>query len=139
MRAILDIRLARFGRAAAHFRRAARSRKGGEDQSALPEVEQAFLAPDGLAGRPWFKHMVYAPGSYTGYASEVMPGVTEALDRNDSATLRQEADALSAALLRASARLDEIARLAEAAAPAAKICRAMTSAISVFSSRRMQS
>ena len=79
---------------------------------ALPEVEQALLAPDGLAGRPWFKHTVFAPGSYAGYAAEVMPGVTEALDRDDLVTLRKEADSLSAALLRASARLDEIARLA---------------------------
>ncbi|MGC2330325.1 MAG: M28 family metallopeptidase [Candidatus Acidiferrales bacterium] len=79
---------------------------------ALPGVEQALLAPDGLVGRPWFKHTVYAPGSYAGYASEMMPGVTEALDRDDPVTLRQEADSLSAALLRASAQLDEIARLA---------------------------
>ena len=61
---------------------------------ALPEVEQALLAPDGLVGRPWFKHTVYAPGSYAGYASEMMPGVTEALDRDDPVTLRQEADSL---------------------------------------------
>ncbi len=81
---------------------------------ALPEVEQALLAPDGLVGRPWFKHTVYAPGSYAGYASEMMPGVTEALDRDDPVALRQESDSLSAALLRASAQLDEIARLARA-------------------------
>lgn len=81
---------------------------------ALPEVEQALLAPDGLVGRPWFKHTIYAPGSYAGYASEMMPGVTEALDRDDPVTLRREADSLSAALLRASAQLDEIARLARA-------------------------
>lgn len=78
----------------------------------LAAVEQALLAPSGLVGRPWFKHTVYAPGSYAGYAAEVMPGVSEALDRNDPGTLRQEAGSLSAALLRASARLDEIARLA---------------------------
>ncbi|MGA8765508.1 MAG: transferrin receptor-like dimerization domain-containing protein, partial [Candidatus Acidiferrales bacterium] len=72
-----------------------------------------------LAGRPWFRHVLYAPGSYTGYASVVLPGVTEALDRNDSAALRREADALAAAFLRASARLDDLARLAESAAPPA--------------------
>ena len=84
----------------------------------IPAVEQAFLAPAGLAGRPWFKHTIFAPGIYAGYAAELMPGVTEALDRNDPALLRQEADSLSAALQRASARLDEIARLArEASAP----------------------
>jgi N-acetylated-alpha-linked acidic dipeptidase len=79
---------------------------------ALPTVEQSLLSPDGLAGRPWFKHTIYAPGSYAGYAAEMMPGVTEALEGDDPATLRREAESLSAALLRASAQLDEIARLA---------------------------
>jgi N-acetylated-alpha-linked acidic dipeptidase len=82
----------------------------------LVGVEQAFLAPEGLAGRPWFKHTIYAPGSYAGYAAEVMPGVSEALGRNDPSTLRREADSLAGALLRASARLDEVARLAQEAA-----------------------
>ena len=83
----------------------------------LAGVEQALLAPRGLAGRPWFKHTVFAPGSYAGYAAEVMPGVSEALGRNDAATLRTEAGALAEALTRAAARLDDIARLARDAAP----------------------
>lgn len=90
-----------------------------EINRALPQVEQALLEPDGLTGRPWFKHTVFAPGLYAGYASESLPGLTDALDRNDPAALRREADSLSAALLRASARLDDISRLAhEATAPA---------------------
>ncbi|MFZ3217601.1 MAG: M28 family metallopeptidase [Candidatus Acidiferrales bacterium] len=78
---------------------------------ALVQVEQDLLAPEGLAGRPWFKHTIYAPGSYAGYAAEVLPGVNEALDRRDAATFAREAASLTAALRRASARLDEIARL----------------------------
>jgi N-acetylated-alpha-linked acidic dipeptidase len=79
---------------------------------ALSSVEQAFLAPEGLSGRPWYKHTIYAPGSYAGYAAEVMPGVSEALDRRDAATLRREEESLAAALRRAAARLDDIARIA---------------------------
>ena len=86
---------------------------------ALPEVEQSLLAPDGLIGRPWFKHTIFAPGLYAGYASESLPGVTDALDRDDPAAFHREADSLSAALLRASARLDDIARLAGNAPPPA--------------------
>ncbi|MGA8142730.1 MAG: M28 family metallopeptidase [Candidatus Acidiferrales bacterium] len=82
----------------------------------LATVEQSLLAPEGLAGRPWYKHTIFAPGSYAGYAAEVMPGVNEALDRNDQATVRREADVLAAALGRAAARLDEITRLAQSAA-----------------------
>jgi N-acetylated-alpha-linked acidic dipeptidase len=88
------------------------SARAGQINHALASVEQAFLAPEGLAGRPWFKHVIYAPGSYAGYAAEMLPGETEALDRKDSATLHHEAASLAAALLRASSRLDDVARLA---------------------------
>jgi N-acetylated-alpha-linked acidic dipeptidase len=90
--------------------------KSDQINRALAAVEQNLLDPDGLAGRPWFKHTIYAPGSYTGYAAEVLPGITEALVRGDSATLQRESDGLAEALLRASARLDGITRLAQAAA-----------------------
>jgi N-acetylated-alpha-linked acidic dipeptidase len=93
--------------------------KSSQINHAIAEVEQGLLAPDGLVGRPWYKHVLYAPGSYTGYASVLEPGVTEAIDRNDSATLRREADSLAAALTRVSARLDDITRLAQQAAPPA--------------------
>jgi N-acetylated-alpha-linked acidic dipeptidase len=91
------------------------SAKAGQINHALAGVEQAFLTPEGLAGRPWFKHVIYAPGSYAGYAAELLPGETEALDRKDSATLHHEAESLAAALLRASSRLDDVARLAREA------------------------
>ncbi len=78
----------------------------------LVSVEQALLAPEGLAGRTWYKHTIYAPGTYAGYAAEVLPGANEALDRQNAATFTREAAALAAALRRASARLDEITRLA---------------------------
>jgi N-acetylated-alpha-linked acidic dipeptidase len=87
---------------------------------ALVSVEQAFLAPDGLAGRPWYKHTLYAPGSYTGYAAVEMPGVSEALDRKDAETVRREAASVVEGLRRATARLDEVARLAKSAAQAAQ-------------------
>ena len=92
------------------------SAKAGQINHALVGVEQAFLAPEGLAGRPWFEHVIYAPGSYTGYAAELLPGEIEALDRKDSAALHHEAESLAAALLRASSRLDDVARLARDAA-----------------------
>jgi N-acetylated-alpha-linked acidic dipeptidase len=90
--------------------------KQNELNRELVSVEQALLAPEGLAGRAWYKHTIYAPGTYAGYAAEVLPGANEALDGQDPATFRREAAALAAALRRASARLDEIARLASSSA-----------------------
>jgi N-acetylated-alpha-linked acidic dipeptidase len=82
---------------------------------ALASVEQSLLVPEGLAGRPWYKHTIFAPGSYAGYAAEMLPGVNEALDRNDSATFHLEAESLAAALDRAATRLDDVTRIARSA------------------------
>jgi N-acetylated-alpha-linked acidic dipeptidase len=75
-------------------------------------AEQDLLDPAGLAGRSWYRHTLFAPGSYTGYAAVVMPGITEALDNKDAVLAQQEAGKLAAALLRAASRLDVAAALA---------------------------
>ncbi len=46
-------------------------------------LERQFLYAKGLDGRPWFKHIVFAPGIWTGYAGAVFPGLVEAIDAND--------------------------------------------------------
>jgi N-acetylated-alpha-linked acidic dipeptidase len=50
---------------------------------ALQRVERSFLLADGLPGRPWFKHAIYAPGLTTGYASWPLPGVRQAVLENN--------------------------------------------------------
>jgi N-acetylated-alpha-linked acidic dipeptidase len=77
---------------------------------ALHAAEQAFLLPDGLPGRPWFRHAIYAPGKYTGYAAVVIPGVNEALDRGDKALVQRQAVALAGALTRAAESLEAASR-----------------------------
>ncbi|KAI2604298.1 Zn-dependent exopeptidase [Hypoxylon fragiforme] len=47
------------------------------------KIERAFLYPGGLDGRPWFKHVVFAPGIWTGYAGAVFPGLVESIDNKD--------------------------------------------------------
>jgi N-acetylated-alpha-linked acidic dipeptidase len=51
---------------------------------ALRAAETALLSPAGLPNRPWYKHTIYAPGEYTGYAAVVIPGVNEAIEAKDS-------------------------------------------------------
>ena len=46
-------------------------------------LERQFLYADGLDGRPWFKHVIFAPGLWTGYAGAVFPGLVEAIDEHD--------------------------------------------------------
>ena len=71
----------------------------------LRKVEGDLLDPDGLPGRPWFRHTVYAPGEFTGYAAVVIPGVNEAIDAKNQDHAQKELDALTAALDRASGDL----------------------------------
>jgi N-acetylated-alpha-linked acidic dipeptidase len=73
----------------------------------IMDVETNWLSPEGIPGRPWFKHMLYA-ARYT-YAHLELPGITEAVEKKDWQTARGEtarlvnALARNAALLRAAA------------------------------------
>jgi N-acetylated-alpha-linked acidic dipeptidase len=73
---------------------------------ALRGAERALLVPEGLPHRPWYRHAIYAPGEYTGYAAVVIPGVNEALDKGDSDRARQQLAVLAAALERAAKALE---------------------------------
>ena len=46
----------------------------------LGTAEQALLSERGLPGRSWYRHMVFAPGLYTGYGAKTLPGVREAIE-----------------------------------------------------------
>jgi N-acetylated-alpha-linked acidic dipeptidase len=43
--------------------------------------ERKLTSGEGLPGRPWFQHMIYAPGFYTGYAVKTLPGAREAIEQ----------------------------------------------------------
>jgi N-acetylated-alpha-linked acidic dipeptidase len=73
---------------------------------ALRSAERALLVPEGLPHRPWYRHAIYAPGEYTGYAAVVIPGVNEALDKGDTARARQQLAVLAVALERAAKALE---------------------------------
>ncbi|HAL55113.1 MAG TPA: folate hydrolase [Bacteroidetes bacterium] len=47
----------------------------------LIRSERVLTDANGLPGRPWFKHMIYAPGFYTGYGVKTIPGVREAIEQ----------------------------------------------------------
>ncbi|MEO7029353.1 MAG: M28 family metallopeptidase [Acidobacteriaceae bacterium] len=74
--------------------------------TALRAAETALLNDAGLPKRPWFKHLIYAPGEYTGYAAVVIPGVNEGIDAADAPRTQAQLDALAAALNRAAAILE---------------------------------
>jgi N-acetylated-alpha-linked acidic dipeptidase len=76
--------------------------------ASLRAVEEDLLAPEGLPGRPWFRHTIFAPGEYTGYAAVVIPGVNEAIDAHDAARAQAQMANVTAALVRATASLEDV-------------------------------
>jgi len=47
----------------------------------LIAVERSLTLSDGLPGRAWFQHQIYAPGLYTGYGVKTLPGVRESIEQ----------------------------------------------------------
>ena len=47
----------------------------------LIATERHLTNAEGLPNRPWFKHQLYAPGYYTGYAVKTVPAVREAIEQ----------------------------------------------------------
>jgi N-acetylated-alpha-linked acidic dipeptidase len=52
-------------------------------------LERKFLYAEGLDGRPWFKHVVFAPGKWTGYAGATFPGIVEGIDEESEVVVRK--------------------------------------------------
>ena len=108
-KAFADVKVAarEMTRAADEFNAARSAAIGSADSTAIARlnqrlltVERALLDPDGIPGRPWYRHQIYAP-KYT-YAPELLPGVAEAVAASDAPRVTQQAERLAAALRRAA-------------------------------------
>lgn len=61
-------------------------------------LERQFLYPDGLDSRPWFKHVVFAPGKWTGYAGATFPGIVEGIEDRDDDAVKKWIDIAASAI-----------------------------------------
>jgi N-acetylated-alpha-linked acidic dipeptidase len=115
----LDNATVALGRSAAEYRKALEkiNSNGGSAMAAasladvnklLIQSERKLTNAEGLPNRPWFKHQIYAPGFYTGYAAKTMPAVREAIEQKQwkqadagivvvAHALQDEAELISAA------------------------------------------
>ena len=74
--------------------------------AAVAGLEQALTDPRGLPGRDWYRHMIYAPGSHTGYGVKTLPGIREAIEERRWDEANQYIGVVAHALNAYSARLD---------------------------------
>jgi len=75
------------------------------------QTEQSLTVDVGLPGRDWYKHLIYAPGRYTGYDPKTLPGVREAIEEERWADVDRYAALTGAALDAYADKLDEGVRL----------------------------
>lgn len=87
----LDNAIAALTRSAERYKKAyaslGRENRNSESPQAFTALNQLLLQSErrltldeGLPRRPWYKHMIYAPGWYTGYSPKTMPGVREGIE-----------------------------------------------------------
>jgi len=109
-------------RSAEHYRQALSQRGDlAESQSAslqalnqqLMQSERKLTNDDGLPRRPWYKHMLYAPGVYSGYGVKTVPSVREGIEQKRYAEAEQEIVRVAKALQDESELIDSAAKSLE--------------------------
>ena len=77
------------------------------------QSERQLTHEAGLPRRSWYRHLLYAPGFYTGYAVKTMPGVREAMEQKDFAEAEREIVRVAEALDRETALINWMMRTLE--------------------------
>ncbi len=109
-----------LNRSAKHYKEASTHKQASLDDEAfaaklaavnrsLIETERRLTNPEGLPRRAWYKHLLYAPGVYTGYGVKTVPGVREGIEQKHYAEAEQE-------IVRVAKALEDDAQVIEAAA-----------------------
>jgi len=80
------------------------------DDRTVMRLERALTREEGLPGRPWYRHHVYAPGFYTGYGVKTLPGVREAIEQRKWSEANAQIAILAGVIDRYASLLQDAAR-----------------------------
>jgi len=102
--------LARLQTAAAAFDAASTSSTvtSEEINNLLYTSERLLTRDEGLDGRPWYKHHIYAPGFYTGYGVKTIPGVREAIEQRKYEKVEPEIEIAADVLNKLAERVEQV-------------------------------
>lgn len=81
---------------------------------ALLQLDRSLTRPEGLPRRPWYQHLIYAPGFYTGYDVKTLPGVREAIEQRNWPEATEQIGIAAKALERFATGLDNCTQLLRA-------------------------
>jgi N-acetylated-alpha-linked acidic dipeptidase len=79
--------------------------------SILFHTERTMTLPQGLPNRDWFKHRIYAPGTYTGYAVKTLPGLREAIEGGRVEEAGEQAQQVGEVLRALDSQVQDAARI----------------------------
>jgi N-acetylated-alpha-linked acidic dipeptidase len=74
---------------------------------ALMLAERQFIDARGLRGRAWYKHQIYAPGFYTGYAAQPLTDFRQAIDDRNSANAKESLERIVESIRRVTKTLKD--------------------------------
>jgi N-acetylated-alpha-linked acidic dipeptidase len=112
-----------LARSAERYRKALEAKRSTMDQAQdnflrdlntkLIQSERTLTNDEGLPRRPWFKHLLYAPGVYSGYEVKTVPSVREGIEQKHYAEAEHEIARVAKALTDESALIDSAAEMLE--------------------------
>jgi N-acetylated-alpha-linked acidic dipeptidase len=76
----------------------------------LLQSERILTSNAGLRHRPWYRHLLYAPGFYTGYGVKTMPGAREAIEQGEWALVDGEIARIATVLMAEAAHVSAAAK-----------------------------
>ncbi len=76
----------------------------------LYQTERELIRQEGLNGRPWYKHHIYAPGFYTGYGVKTIPGVREAIEQRQFDEVAEQIDIAAEVLTKMAVKVEELSK-----------------------------
>jgi N-acetylated-alpha-linked acidic dipeptidase len=77
-----------------------------EINNLLYTSERLLTRDEGLEGRTWYKHHIYAPGFYTGYGVKTIPGVREAIEQREYEKVAPQIEIAAGVLNRMAERIE---------------------------------
>ncbi len=86
---------------------AASGKQIGELNGVLMNVERSLTRKEGLPGRPWYVHEIYAPGIYTGYGVKTLPAIRESIELRNWKQAEEQVDVVAGVILNFSHTVDK--------------------------------
>ncbi len=89
------------------------AQKKNDLNNRLYKAEQTLLTKDGLPRRSWYRHVVYAPGFFTGYGVKTLPGIREAIEQRNWKEAQEQIEIAATTINNLATYLDDAAKASQ--------------------------